>query len=98
MLRPRAQMALENVGSFQYLMYKKILDTQNLGLKKKKKKKTRTKTKNKTKQKKKMRALNFLIPGAEMALGILAYLDRCTGTFNNLPTVKILTNCEFVQL
>ena len=52
MLRPRAQMALENVGSFLYLMYKryKKIRKRNLALKKKKKKK--------------MRALYLLIPGA----------------------------------
>ena len=33
MLRPRAQMALENACSFQYLMYKFVLEKTNLAWK-----------------------------------------------------------------
>ena len=75
MLRPRAQMALENVGSFQYLMYKDI-------------RKTKSSPEKKQKQKQ-FRALNRLIPGVQMALDtfslfspLVNFIQRC------IPLVK----------
>ena len=64
-LRPRAQIALEKVGSFQYLMFYRILGKPDLALKKQ----TNKQNKNKKKEK---RELNFLISGAQMGLDIFS--------------------------
>ena len=70
MERPRVQVALENIWLISIPDVKKKSKSGPRKKKKKKKKKRKSGPQKKKKKKKKRKALNLLIPGAQMAIEI----------------------------